>query len=828
MSFINKVTAQLPFGKKSETAEYYFALSIGLSQVTAGVWELFGNKIDIIGQATAAYRDTEDLLDKAYQALNRSLGALEIEPQKILFGVPDSWSLDDDLKEPYLKLLRRMLKEFDLEPMAYVTTTNAISFLLQKQEGVPPTSILIGVGDFVEITLYRGGKTVGTKTVDRSQQLFEDIEKALKQFTEVEVLPSKILVYATKAEINLNKIRDEMMSFPWMQRLSFLHFPKIETLEDNLGIKAVVLSAASELKSDIDFRNSFATQVVDAPLNKQSLDSEKEGLKEIDKEEDLGFVKGDIKDIGNSRPEADHPLDEEDQDISKSSPIKSGSANHLIDDSEQSNTLKNRSTDTPSDDTDISDTPTFRSSDNLVASDLSDLEDDKLASATDDDDLGVTVSHGKFNRSLTGLQDEASYLAQSAESEINGALVKAKSVLPPSVSGAFNRLPSFNIQGLGKLLIIPLILVIVAAAYIFFLKASVTIFVEPKVLEKTAEVTADPNTDKINEDQKIIPGSFVETTVSGSGKASATGKKQIGDPAKGKVVVYNLTSSSRTFSQGSTLSGPNGLKFTLDTSVQVASQSSSVGADFTTVIKPGKSDAVGVTAANIGPEGNLPADSELSVGNFAKSEVVARVEEALSGGTSKDVTVVTSDDQKKLKAQVLDDLRQKAETELQGKLQGDKKIISDALTVVDSKYTFNKQVNDQASEFSLSATIHFKGVAYSETDLRTIVAKLVSVNVPDGFTLDLASSETQAAPSEVGKDGKLIFQAKFKAKLLPKFNLDDLKKEIRGQSVAAVADKLQKIENVVGSEIKLTPNLPIALSRMPILIKNITVTVTPK
>ena len=211
MSFLDKITAQLPIGKKSESTEYLFALNIGLSEVTAAVWGIFGQSIDILGQAESPYKDSEDLMEKAYQMLDKSIGALEIEPQKILFGVPDAWSLDDSLKEPYLKLLRKMLKEYDLSAVAYVTTTNAVSYLLQKQEGVPPTAILLGIGDFVEVTLVKGGKIIGTRVVKREDALFGNIEEALRQFTEVEVLPSKILLYPTKAGEDTNKLLDDLM-----------------------------------------------------------------------------------------------------------------------------------------------------------------------------------------------------------------------------------------------------------------------------------------------------------------------------------------------------------------------------------------------------------------------------------------------------------------------------------------------------------------------------------------------------------------------------------------------------------------------------------------
>lgn len=795
MNFLDKITAQLPFGKKPESTEYYFALNIGLSEVTSAVWVVYGNQLDILGQGTSPYSGTEDLVEKAHLVLDRSLGALEIEPSKVLFGVPDAWGIDDNLKEPYIKLLKRMLKEYDLSPMAYVTTVNALAHFIQKQEGVPTTAILLGIGEFLEVTLIRGGKVIETRSTKRSDQLFDDIEKTLKQFADVEVLPSKILLYSTKPQENLSKVKDSLMSYPWMQRLAFLHFPKIDLLDEEVLIKAIAFAGAIELNPQIDLKHSFVSgkQVIveglaahGRVLEEEKVDSKvsEAPIEDEGKMEDVGFVKGDIK-------QQEEIIEEEDLE-----------------------------------------------SDNLVSPEnLEEVEDfgpiagtgpklTRLSSrrtAIEEDEMPAYVQNA-----VATVGNWEGQVEQEMEENL-GALAKFLNKIKrklnlPKIKG-LPKLP--NLIG-GKILLIPAVLIALGAAYIFLVKASVTIFVDPRVLEKETQVIADPGVSKIDEEKQIIPGSTVETTVTGKGTAPATGSKQIGDPAKGKVYLYNKTDKAVSFSQGATLAGENGLKFTLDASVQIASQSSSVGADETTVITPGKSDAVGVTAVSIGPDGNLPAGTDLSVGGYSKSQVVAKVTEALSGGTSKTVTVVSAEDQKKLQAKVLDDLRQKAESELQGKMTDGKKVISEGLSVVDGKYSFNKQVNDQAGEFSLNATVRFKGTGYTEADLRTIVSKLVGTTVPDGYELDLASSETQADVVKVEKDGKLIFKAKFKAKLLPKFNLEDLKNQIKGQSVTDVASKLKSLENVMGSEIKFTPSIPTALARMPFLPNNITIIVSPK
>ena len=231
----------------------------------------------------------------------------------------------------------------------------------------------------------------------------------------------------------------------------------------------------------------------------------------------------------------------------------------------------------------------------------------------------------------------------------------------------------------------------------------------------------------------------------------------------------------------------------------------------------------------IGPEGNLAALKGLTVKGESASNYTAQVAEDLTGGTSQDVTVVTADDQKKLLATVTSTLRKKAQDDLQGKLTGDMKILQEALAETIGKTVYSKGVNDQASDFTLNLSVHYKGTAYSENDLKLIVSKLVQTTVPDGYELNLNDTETQSDVLKLEKDNKLVFSAKFKAKLMPKMDLEKLKQELRGKTPAEVAELVRRNnDTVIGSEVKTSLILPNPLLRTPLLTKNISIEVIAK
>lgn len=751
MDFINKVSALLPFGRKEETLEYYFALNISSENLEAALWTIKGKELKIAETASSKY-STEELTQVADRLLDQVLGNREIVPSKILFGVPDGWLSDENLKEEYLRLLRSLVKDLELTPMAYVATSHAIIHFLEKQDGVPTTAILVGFEEkHLEVIVVRAGKLDGAKTFPRGDNSGIDIEKALLTFSDVETLPSKILLYGADQQV-LEKLKGQLVVFPWMAKLSFLHFPKIEILEEDLEVKSVCFAGATEIREDAIYVSAPITTPVTKSL--EGLDEEEElptstSLVSQDKEEpsNFGFITGDVSEVSES-----------------------------VGQKEQSETPTHRPTDIPEE--------------------VGDLDEE-----------GITEQE----------VSEAEDFTPAPSAPV------ASSVAAPAI---FKNLPRFPLPKFfpRKLIINPIFLstigvvVILISAYLFLVKAEVKVFVEPQVLERDSQVTADPSQKEVDQDKKIIPGQVVTTEVSGTQKAEATGKKQIGDPAKGTVNIYNKTNDEKTFSKGTTLAGPNNLKFTLDSSVTIASQSAT-----TRGITFGNAKA-SVTAQAVGADGNIPSGSELTVSNASNSEVSAEAEGNFSGGTSQEVTVVSDADQKRLLAALASDLRKQAREKLQEQLPG-KKILEEGLSEEIVRKSYNKNVNDQASELSLNLTARYKGTAFDEKDLKMIVSTLVTTDVPGDFELDLAQTETQADVSKLEKDGRLIFLARFKAKLLPKLDTDKIKKDIKGKTATSANELLKGYKGVLGSAITISPSLPNFLQLLPILEKNINVSV---
>src|SRR5438552_2187128 len=111
MSFLDKLSARLPFGKKAEVLEYFFALNITAESLTAALWTIEGKELKILETSAENYSSLDEIPSVTDKLLDEVLGIREIDVQKILFGVPSNWLSDENLKEEYLKILKGLVKE---------------------------------------------------------------------------------------------------------------------------------------------------------------------------------------------------------------------------------------------------------------------------------------------------------------------------------------------------------------------------------------------------------------------------------------------------------------------------------------------------------------------------------------------------------------------------------------------------------------------------------------------------------------------------------------------------------------------------------------------
>ncbi|MDP2860833.1 MAG: hypothetical protein Q8N98_03925, partial [bacterium] len=427
-------------------------------------------------------------------------------------------------------------------------------------------------------------------------------------------------------------------------------------------------------------------------------------------------------------------------------------------------------------------------------------------------------------------EEEKPIPAENAEDQVSSGFVLEKDIFgetkkakvtffkPPNMAAFF--LPIFSLAKKTKVLLgLALLLGVIFLAgfsfYNFFSRATVKLYVESKKMEREEEIKVSPSAEEIDIVNKLIPGVKIQTEKQGTKKTIATGKKKIGDPAKGEVVIFNRTDKQKNFSAGTEISGPNNLKFILSEDALVASESA--GADYTVV--PGKTGAK-VSAKFAGTEGNLSAGVEFIIGTYSKSEFVAKNETAFSGGTSKEINVVSELDQKRLLATLSAELKKEALAEISTKASSSQRLIDDSFETAVTKKSYDKEIGEETIELGLDLKIKLMGVAVEEGDLEKIITETAGADIPQGYSLK-SQEVVSFSFISVDKAGILTLRANTVSTLLPSQDVIEIKKSLAGRSIFIAENYLR---NLVGiSDFKIDSWPPVKFfPKMPARSENIT------
>jgi len=762
---------------KSVPKEIYLTLEFDTNIVNAQVFEMVGKKVTIIGSTQNKFeQEPENGLIEAVNVAITTLEEKTPEVRKTIFGVPNEWVEEGRIKTRYQLLLKKMSSDLALDPVGFVVSQDAVMFYLGQLEGVPATAVLIGLFEKeVVVSVVRSGKLHGVIRKSILSNISESVKIALKEFIGIEVFPSRMLIYGPR--IDLEDIKQELISYPWLQNINFLHFPKIEILENSLdmvtmsyvgSIHIARVEKKRELTLDYPKEPLIKTTILDQKGNEEENAKEQKELPEDEVfKEDTGIEMGTGEDIGFIKNE------------------------DILDSADNFETIDN----------------------NFV---LDKEEKDEKQKNVPEEQLKSTAIHtrdinvGKGIQILSSLKIPKVHISLASFNKLKLPQLKITGWENSPLSNFFQIVGGRVVGIIGLIAIVFLILFFIF--YSNLLKAKVVLIVDHKNLEKNSEILATANTTLIDENKKLIPVKIQESIQSGNLGGLATGTKTTGEKAKGQVIIYNKTSSDKTFPAGTILTSET-YKFILDTVASVSAQAvteSSGGATITY----GKAK-VNITAANFGTKYNLPANSGFKIGDTQTTAFEAKTEVALSGGTSRDIIVVSKEDQDVLLKKLTQDLLDKAKKEFDSKQDSTSRIIVSSIESSITKKKFSKEIDSETKDFSLDLEMKFKGGTYNDQDLKSLMERLTASEVPSDYVYKSQNAQNIVEEKEVKKDGSVLLGVKFSARLLPKINPEDVKNVLKGKSFAEGKKYLGVLKNVKAANIAFTPKLPEFLLYFP-------------
>ncbi len=716
-------------GKKDESIpQNFLSLAISLDKVEAAVWSLTGAQVKILGLGSQSYKVTEELTASIGLAIDQAGAAAGVAISQVVFGLPSSWIQSDQIIDPYDRLLKKICADLELDPLAFVPTFEAVAHFIHVSDLAPPTALVVNVGqDWLSGAILKSGKVDKSFEIKRGESVAESLASQLVKVAQDEPIPSKILLFDGKEM--LDKVKNELLAFNWLSlkfengENVFLHFPKIETLDEYVGVKAVAEATSADLSV--------------APISNSP--EEVEAVVPIERKP----INGDNFDF----------LEETDVLAAETAAAQATAV-------------------PPQASTEVSRPPNF--------------------------EAPLSPTQARVAQEEAGTQG-------NFVSNILSSLPLPHFQIPPRFRKL--TLPTVGLGILIALLIVALLLP----------SATVTIFAKPQVLERDAQISVVAGGAASGETQ--IAGVVTEITKSGSQKAVVTGKKTVGDKAKGTVNVFNKTNEAKSFSAGTTITSPSKQVFNLDNAVTIASRSATIEG-----ITYGKATTT-VSALAIGVESNISGGQDFSVGGFDTSQYLAHNDQAFSGGSSREVTVVGDDDQKRLEEELKKGLIDQARSEIAGKTAG-QVVLDKAVSSSTVSKKFDKNVGDEASVLNLSMEQKMKVTSYNGQDLAMVLAKLVENSVPDGYSLNSKEIETQEDVLTYSPNGDLTLHVRFKVNLLPKMDENLISTKIAGQSEASALNFISQIPRVSNATVIVKPKLPGPLAGLPRITKRIKIVVT--
>lgn len=787
--------------KKEDTKDYFFSLYLDVDAAAAAVWSLDEAGVPHVASFAHAVV-AEDSWEARIQVVDRLLSAAEdkvgvTKPiTKTVFGMPGVYlTADGNITEsvrPHLKQLSKML---ELTPVGFVPLFQAIAFSIKKDEGVPSSAVLLGCsGKVARLTLFRVGQLTHDDMIVINDDPAQVLEAELKNIRDSDVLPSRILLYGGNSMV-LEETRSKLLKHPWPQRANFLHFPKIEIIGVETLLTSVSLAGASEL----------AHEIGENPQPEQGDEGEVATVVA-----QPAAVKGQPATASMSDEAIDENLDDKVSDDDEA-------------ESEDEEDVESASSDATVSGQDDNEGEPIEDEEDEV----DEVEEEVVTGADDELSNVEVVTPESLGFRHEDVLEHVAVNQKTPSQEPTGR--KPSFTLPVKVSlprisfdvlGSLRLLTGKLPGGKGKFIaaaVIVVVLIILGFSLLYTLpKATITVLVASSSVDESTVVTVDPKSTVADPAGKTIPGKTQEQSVSGEKTIAVTGKKSIGDPAKGTVTIYNKVTSGRTFPKGTTLT-TGSIAFTLDGDVSIASASESIGS-----ITFGKATA-NVTAKEIGPNGNVSASSEFAFAGISANSVSARNESAFTGGTSKQVMVVSRADQDALVEAITRELVTQAKQQLLTTGASGDRLIDATIKTAVSEKVFSAELNQEAKELQGKVTVTVSGVSIADSDIKAVLESLVEAKVPPGYRL--APEQTNVATSNVTvkKDGTITLTAKLTAVSLPLIDEDGLKTKLVGKPVNEATAILRETNGVAGAEYRFS--MSPTKSRLPSNRSNITITV---
>ncbi len=346
----------------------------------------------------------------------------------------------------------------------------------------------------------------------------------------------------------------------------------------------------------------------------------------------------------------------------------------------------------------------------------------------------------------------------------------------------------------------------------YLISSELTINYTPIEFDQNFNVTldstiSDPSSTKIPVLKKTYDLSFTESL-------PASGQKETGDKSKGEITIFNKSDKIQNVAKGAILLDSAGKKYELLTSVQAPASTFNLG---TGTITMGQTKT-NIIAADIGPEFNQNKDAQFSFKDNAN--LLAKVNDSITGGTRRQVQVVSAQDKQ--------DLAKQVETSIQNQIAEKNKnigadIFASTSNLDHKRLDYNREVGEESDTLSVKVDITVSQFQIDQAKKEAVLTTLFSGNNNFSQSTSSLSDFSFTFSADTTDSQKSTGKLSIKGRSLPKVDIDLLRRQLAGKSLANAKKLIISQPKVYNYDIKIMPSLFSFIGRLPPTPEKITI-----
>ena len=357
---------------------------------------------------------------------------------------------------------------------------------------------------------------------------------------------------------------------------------------------------------------------------------------------------------------------------------------------------------------------------------------------------------------------------------------------------------------IASLLVALIILMLAGSALLLLPGATVKLVPETETIERMIEIKADPNVDRIDYETKVVPARLLGVEVDGSTQIPTSAKRDSPDTrAKGNVVFVNQLSQPVNIPVGTVIATSAGtpIRFSTVEGVTLPGQ------------RRGTVEA-SVIAMDPGPSGNVQPFMINKVEGSLATQVQVVNDLPMSGGSVRQVGVVTQADKDQARIILLQQLQQEALAQLQAELGEQEFVPPESIQIFPLSETYDRFVGEQSDVLGFSMRIAGRGTVIGGYNANALILDQLERSIDAKYRLLPQGLVFQPGEVlDVDDNGAVLFKMRVLGNVGYRVSRTEVVQAIQGKPVDLALDYLSR--NHILREPPIITVVPDWLGRMP-------------